>query len=179
LPSRNMTPITFINYPALLLSIAFLTPTSALSQENSQIRDIDVKIKATLIKVINGKETMEPAVDVKPGDTIEYQAIYVNKSGHRINQIQAILPIPNGTEYVPKTAHPAYAEARVENGEFKSIPLKTEVRGGDGLTHTITVPEKNYRELRWRIDHIDPSKNNVVSMRVKVQKSEQTNKDRA
>src|SRR5690242_3433480 len=86
---------------ALVLSSAF--PLLAADAAN-----VVVNMEAwKVVKGAEGKEKFESADKAKPGDVIEYKAVYQNKGKVAATDVQATIPVPLGTEYLPTSAKPA------------------------------------------------------------------------
>lgn len=68
-----------------------------------------------------GKEKLEDASSVKPGDVIEYRVTYTNSGKRAIKNMLATLPVPLETEYLPQTAKPGASmmNAATLNGVFR------------------------------------------------------------
>ena len=101
-----------------------------------------------VVRDAGGKESFVPAEAVKPGDVVEYTATYRNTTRQPLTRLEATLPIPAGTEYVPGTARPANARASADGATFGEMPLKRTVKR-NGADVTEIVPPSEYRALRW------------------------------
>ncbi|PTQ91158.1 DUF11 domain-containing protein [Agitococcus lubricus] len=122
-----------------------------------------VQINLELFKVVVGKDGKESLVDskqTKPGEIVEYRATYKNVSKANVKKLVAKLPVPEGMEYVSKTAKPANAEATIDNTNFAPIPLL----GADKKE----IPVKEYKAVRWHVAELAADKSFVVSVRMKV-----------
>ena len=131
----------------------------------------EIEAVLTSKKVIVGaeqKETLIDAKNVKPGEIIEYQATYANKSKASISQLTPNLPIPEGTEYLPGSARPARVKATLGDGKFEAIPLKRKVKLPDGKEVEQEVPASKYRALQWSLGELPAGKSMTVSARVRV-----------
>lgn len=115
-----------------------------------------------------GQELLSSADKVRPGDLLEYRAVYTNRSDHRLDGVLATLPVPEGMEYQPRTATPAKALAATSNGEFAAEPLMRKVKRPDGTDAVEAVPYDEYRALRWQIGSLEPQQSMTVSARVRV-----------
>lgn len=117
-------------------------------------------------KDAQGKEQLVEAGSVKPGDVLEYKATYSNRSGKPITGLVADLPIPEGLEYLPKSAKPGAAavKAATRNGVFAAEPLTRVVNG-----KSEPVPYTEYRTLRWTVGQLPANGVTVVSARARVE----------
>ena len=125
------------------------------------IRDASVECVLTASKVVidaDGKEQFVSAETAKPGEIIEYAVVYSNNTGERVKGLQATLPIPRGTTYVPDSA------------EFAPLPLTREVKLPGGVEMQ-EVPCDEYRLLRWNVGDLEVDESVTVTARVQVLRS--------
>ena len=115
-----------------------------------------------------GKETLEPADKAKPGDVIQYEAVYRNAGSAAVQGLQATVPVPEGLTFIAGSARPAGAQASLDGKSFEAIPLMREVKKIDGTTVKQAVPLAEYRALRWSIDLLEAGKNVSVQLRAEV-----------
>ena len=116
-----------------------------------------------------GKEAFkEGASTVKPGDVIEYRVIYANRGSQAVSDIKANLPIPEGTEYVARSARPqgSILTASTGDGQFAAEPL---MHTPPGKTKLEPVPYEAYRGLRWDLGLLPAGAISEVKARVRVQ----------
>ena len=139
-----------------------------------QVRPVADKKEAVLIQLTQKRvvaspqgEKLEDAASVKPGDVIEYRATYTNVSKQAVQGLVAKLPIPEGLEYLPKTAKPfnATLQAAGRDGQFGVEPLQR--KAADGSVQTL--PYTEYRTMRWSIGQLNAGASVVVSARAKVE----------
>lgn len=151
--------------PGLLLVIAH----AALAQSGAQVAST---LSVTRIALnAEGREVAEPANSAKPGDVLEYVADYTNQGKHTALRLQASLPIPFGTEYLPNlpnSATPAPSLASVDGITFQPIPLKRQVRQANGTLLEQPLAYAQYRFLRWPAHDLAAGKHLLYSTRVKV-----------
>lgn len=114
----------------------------------------------------DGKEAISPADNAKPGDVLEYVATYRSKSA--VRQLEATLPIPVGTEYLPGSATPGGARASTDGVVFAAIPLKRKVKQSDGKEAEQLVPYAEYRYLRWPAQDLAAAALTKVGARVRL-----------
>jgi len=128
---------------------------------------VRVHLTQARVEIEAGKERLVEAESVKPGDVIEYRAVYTNTSKQSVSDLVARLPIPQGLEYVAKSAKasaglpPVQAAAR--DGKFAAEPLMV-TEGGK----KVAVPYDQYRELRWRVGAMEAGRSVTVSARARV-----------
>ena len=118
-------------------------------------------------KAADGRESLVPATNVRPGDVIEYAATYRNTGRAPITGVQATVPIPANTEYVPGSANPQDAKASVDGVTYAAMPLKRKaVRDGKAIEET--VPAREYRYLRWSAAQVAGEQSVTFTARVRV-----------
>jgi uncharacterized repeat protein (TIGR01451 family) len=134
----------------ITLAAALLALASAFSLHAQQpAGPVETRLEATkVVRAADGKEATASAEAAKPGDTIEYAATYRNRTRQAVRNLEATLPIPNNTEYLPGSARPANAKASVDGRAFADMPLKRKVVR-DGKEVEEQVPLREYRYLRW------------------------------
>ena len=90
--------------------------------------DVSVALTAYRVTMSQGKEAYVPAEQARPGEVIEYRAIYKNVGKQAVNDLMATLPVPQGLEYLPKTAQPVRLFASVD-GKNCSAHAQDQGRG--------------------------------------------------
>lgn len=115
-----------------------------------------------------GTEVLAPAEQARPGEVVEYQARYTNEGRDGVRQLIATLPIPNGMEYLPRTAMPAQVQASLDGSSFAAVPLRRKVRLADGREVMQEVPASEYRWLRWTLGSLAGNGAETVRARVRV-----------
>lgn len=130
---------------------------------------LDVRLTAAKIaRGVDGKEIAQPATTAKPGEVIEYRAVYSNKGKGKLTNVEATLPVPSGLEYSANTAVPAPVYASVDGTLFAPAPLKRKVRQADGREVDQEIPASEYRSLRWKLGDISAGENAAVSARMRL-----------
>ena len=81
------------------------------------------ELQQFLVTVEKGETVFKPVGEVKPGDLIEYRAVYTNVGKAAVSEVVVDLPIPEATEYQPRTARPAGVLAAVVGRNFAPEPL--------------------------------------------------------
>jgi uncharacterized repeat protein (TIGR01451 family) len=115
-----------------------------------------------------GRETFVAADQAKPGEIVEYRAVYHNLGTSAVREVAATLPIPAGTELVRSTARPARMLASVDGVTFAAPPLKRKERLADGREVEREIPIAEYRWLRWPLGAIAAGGSQAVRARVRV-----------
>lgn len=149
---------------AALVALVLPVPFTAFAQSA-----LGISLTAHRVAVdARGRESFQPAAEAKPGETVEYRAAYRNSGVASVGEVQATLPIPDGTEYVARTARPAPALASLDGRTFEPVPLKRRIRLPNGQETVREIPAAEYRFLRWTLGSIDAGRAQTVSARVRV-----------
>jgi uncharacterized repeat protein (TIGR01451 family) len=152
-------------FRSILLFFVVLSPFAHAQNANDVSSTLIVNRVAT---PAGGKETSEPAKTAKPGDMLEYVAEYRNTGKAPAKKLEATLPIPSGTEYVPDSAKPAGAWASLDGNTFEPVPLKRKVKQPDGKLIEELVPYAEYRFLRWPAQDLPAGQSLKYSARAKL-----------
>lgn len=138
------------------------TPTEAAQKKTVAV----VLTQAKVVKDAQGKEQLVAADSVKPGDVLEYTATYTNHTGKSVTGLVANLPIPEGLEYLPRSAKPGatLVKAATKDGAFAAEPLARNVNG-----KSEPVPYNEYRSLRWTLGQLPANGVTAVTARAKVE----------
>jgi uncharacterized repeat protein (TIGR01451 family) len=116
----------------------------------------------------DGRESLGPATSVKPGDVLEYSSSYRNVGKAPARSLQATLPIPAGTEFLPGSTRPVAATASTDGMNFAPLPLKRKLKQADGREVEQLVPTAEYRALRWAPVDLPPGQTLQFVARVRV-----------
>jgi len=149
---------------AAVTLIFIALPVVAAEQESVTVELTNRKV----VKDPNGKEKFESAEKAKPGDVIEYKAIYRNKGKNPAVNVMATIPVPLGTEYIPGSAKPSKVAASTDGKEYAPVPLKKKVTLPSGQTEMRAVPYEEYRFMRWELKKLSPAESTTVVMRVRI-----------
>lgn len=128
---------------------------------------LESRLAARKVVVVDGRDTFADANAARPGDVIEYLATYRNTGASALTGMQATVPIPANTEFVPGSARPAGAKASLDGRAYADIPLKRTVTR-DGKQVEEQVPYREYRYLRWTAGELGGGKTLVYTARVRV-----------
>lgn len=155
---------TFIRAASAVVLVAATWPVAAQQQGNPLVTQLEAR---KVVRGADGKETFGAADNAKPGDVIEYVATYRNTGKQPLRDLEATLPIPANTEFLPGTANPSNAKASLDAKTFAAMPLKrTTVK--DGKPVEALVPARDYRALRWSTAELPAEKSARYTARVKV-----------
>jgi hypothetical protein len=127
-------------------------PRVATSQPSAS--PIQTQFKAfKVIFLSGGKEELEPASSVSPGDVVEYVAVHRNVSGKRLLNTDFAIPIPHGMSLwqggVQPTSGKLIANTK-ESGTEKSASSQERAR------------------VVWRVDQLNPGQSIEVKLRVSI-----------
>lgn len=154
-----------------LLAVALFPPTGMAATT------VPVGVRLVAHKVVidaDGKESLAAAREIKPGEVLEYQAVYINQSKQPVQNVKAVLPIPSGAfSYVAGGANPARVSASVDGKKFEAVPLMRTVILPDGKREFRPVPVSEYRYLRWDLGDMKPGAQATVAARMRMAGLEQ------
>jgi uncharacterized repeat protein (TIGR01451 family) len=146
-----------------IVSVALFAPALAFADG-----DVHVALTAQRVTVANGHDVFVSADKARPGDVLEYRAVYRNDGRNAVRDLFATLPVPNGLEYLPKTAAPAVVLASTDGQSFAPVPLVRKERAADGREVIREVPHSEYRALRWSIGTLAAKEARTVRARMRV-----------
>lgn len=136
--------------------LAFLTP--ALSAQSAPASPLVINLATFAVAVAeNGKETLTPVAEAKPGQVLVYQATYRNSGATPLNNVAASVPVPAEFAYIEGSARPAALEASIDGQAF----------------FPVAQPPKNttsaaWRVLRWSPRSLAPGAVFTTEIRVRV-----------
>jgi uncharacterized repeat protein (TIGR01451 family) len=176
-----LTKLKFAVSPSLLaIMLTVASPgvhaqTAAAQEKKPVAEKANEKIVAKLeqyrvVKDEQGREKLESAATIKPGEVIEYRVVYKNVTAQAVSNMAATLPVPKDTVYVAKSAQTSKpgvkpAEAAAEDGQYAVEPL---MHIPPGKSKSEPRPYRDYRFLRWQLGSIAPGGEVQVSARVSV-----------
>lgn len=168
--NKSVFRLRAVRFPSFLLAFAATVfVASAVQAQPAAKADEPLAIKLTQSKVISDKqrETLADASNVKPGDVVEYRAVYTNTTKQPITRLVATLPLAKGLEYIPQTARPTQPApmAATEDGVFGPLPLMRKVPGS---AQPVLVPYLEYRSLRWNVGQLNGGASFEVVARLRV-----------
>lgn len=146
------------------------TPARATASAPARVEAVGIVLtQAKVVKSADGKEQLVDAPGVKPGDVLEYRAVYTNRTDKAVTGAMATLPIPEGLVYQPRSARPVSSagvtlQAATKDGVFAAEPLMRQVKG-----KAEPVPYAEYRALRWNLGSLGAKAQATVSARAAVE----------
>lgn len=135
--------------PATAASSAARAATSKPSASPIQTQFKAYKV----IFLSGGKEELEPASSVSPGDLVEYVAVHRNVSGRRLLNTDFAIPIPYGMSLWQGSVQPA---SGVLKQPEQSGQESAAAKGGDRP------------RMVWRVEKLDPGQSVQLKLRVSV-----------
>jgi len=120
-----------------------------------------------------GETKLGDASLVLPGDVIEYQATYNNRSP-TVLAVTATLPVPEAVEYIRDSAKskPSLPHSVAQkDSQFAQEPLIKKVTTIGGAILSQPVPFADYRFVRWDLGRLLPNTSVEVSIRATVAQS--------
>ncbi len=145
------------------VTVAFLAPVLAYADG-----DVHVTLQAARVTMTNNREVLASAAQAKPGEILEYRAVYTNDGKRAVRQLLATLPIPAGVEYLPRTAAPTVVLASLDGVSYAAVPLTRKERTADGREVIREIPASQYRFLRWAVGTLAAKQACTVTARVRV-----------
>jgi len=137
---------------------------------------VTVRMEAYQIVLKNKVEKRVIAKEAKPGDLLEYVAIYHNNTDHAISNLKGTMPIPEGMILIVDSPRPRHVLASLNGKTFAAMPLKRRVKQADGSLKEVLVPLSEYRFLRWNMGVLQGEKSKNISARMQVTPLEQSAK---
>lgn len=136
--------------------------------DNVGKKEVEVSLQQFKVGKRAQTEVLEPADRIKPGEVIEYQVSYRNTTNHLVRQLNATLPVPAETEYIPNTASPQGVQASLDGVSYQAVPLYRMVKLPNGQTEKREVPVAEYRSLRWSLGDLPANQKMTVSARMRL-----------
>ncbi|WP_201632076.1 hypothetical protein [Psychrobacter immobilis] len=133
---------------ALQLTPTFSTPDVV----NAQTKVMKI------LKNKDGREMAVPANHIAPGDVIEYHTTYTNTTAQPVNDINAMVSLPNGVQLVSLNS-PLPTLATTGGDSYQAIQQ---------VGNTVVITE-NYSGLKWNLVDLPANAPQTVVIRAKVQ----------
>lgn len=145
----------------VLIALAWMPAAWAAPVVKSQLQ-------VRMVAMVSGHEVLQPVTAAKPGDLLQYRAVYSNAGDAAAGHLLANLPIPAGTTLQDSGIEPAGALASTDGNRFAPMPLLRTVTGKDGKPRQEPVPLGEIRALRWDLGVLAPHQDKSVQARVRV-----------
>ena len=157
--------LSMIPLPLVVCLVALSPSAFAAAEKATLTSELQVW---NVVKKADGAEALLPAQSVKPGDVLQYTAVYRNADSRAVSHLVASLPIPAGTELVGASAVPREVQASLDGKVYAATPLMRKLRRADGQMVDVPVPLTEYRYLRWPEQQIAAGASFSTSARVRV-----------
>lgn len=154
----------------LFLSLLVLLTTPARADAG---RGAEVLLKAykvvTIASAKGPQETLEALDHVRPGDTVEYEAAYVNRTGQTVHDVAVTIPVPEGgLVYSASHRTPAPSTATADGKQYDALPLMRAEAQADGRRVMRAVPLSEYKALRWNLGDVPAGTTRIVRARMQL-----------
>ena len=126
------------------------------------------QLEVRQVVIESGRELLKPASAARPGDLLQYRAVYSNSGNQPAGHLLASLPVPPGTTLQSSGIEPGGAQATLDGNHFAPMPLMRSVVGKDGQLQQQPVPLSEIRALRWDLGTLAPRETRAVQLRVHV-----------
>ena len=163
LPTAQVLPVTLTPATQLPVTNQIITTTSldALQLTPTFSTPDIVNAQTKIMKILknsDGREVAVPANHIAPGDIIEYHTVYTNTTAQPVNDINAMVSLPNGVKLVSLNS-PLPTLATTGGDSYQTIQQ---------VGNTVVVQE-NYSALKWNLVKLSPNAAQTVVIRAKVQ----------
>jgi len=162
--------------PKMLLLLGIFLAGWALAQTGS----IKLDLKAFRVVGVQEQnrtiERLEPAIEAKPGEVVEYQLTAQNTTDTVLRQVALVIPIPASTAYQPSSAQPlqlgdtlVIAEFSFDGGRtYGKLPLKRKVKvmeNGKEVEKEVEVKPEEFTHARWVLPQMGARQTVMLKLR--------------
>ena len=161
LPVTTTTQLPVINTSVISAPVTTITSIDALQLKPTFSTPDVVNAQTKVMKILknsDGREIAVPANPIAPGDIIEYHTVYTNTTAQTVNDINAMVSLPNGVRLVSLNS-PLPTLATTGGDSYQTIQQ---------VGNTVVVQE-NYSGLKWNLVNLNPNAAQTVVIRAKVQ----------
>ena len=161
LPVTTTTQLPVINTSVISAPVTTITTIDALQLKPTFSTPDVVNAQTKVMKILknsDGREIAVPANHIAPGDVIEYHTVYTNTTAQTVNDINAMVSLPNGVRLVSLNS-PLPTLATTGGDSYQTIQQ---------VGNTVVVQE-NYSGLKWNLVNLNPNAAQTVVIRAKVQ----------
>lgn len=160
LPVIDATQLPVINAP-LTNQVTTITSIDALQLKPTFSKPDVVNAQTKVMKILKdsaGNQVAVPANHIAPGDVIEYHTTYTNTTAQPVNDINAMVSLPNGVKLVSLNS-PLPTLATTGGDTYQTIQQ---------VGNTVVVKE-NYSSLKWNLVNLNPNAAQTIVIRAEVQ----------
>ena len=161
LPITTATQLPVINTSVINAPVTTITSIDTLQLKPTFSTPDVVNAQTKVMKILknsDGREVAVPANHIAPGDIIEYHTVYTNTTAQPVNDINAMVSLPNGVRLVSLNS-PLPTLATTGGDTYQTIQQ---------VGNTVVVKE-NYSGLKWNLVNLSPNAAQTVVIRAKVQ----------
>ena len=161
LPVTTTTQLPVINTSVINAPVTTITSIDTLQLKPTFSTPDVVNAQTKVMKILknsDGREIAVPANHIAPGDIIEYHTVYTNTTAQTVNDINAMVSLPNGVRLVSLNS-PLPTLATTGGDTYQTIQQ---------VGNTVVVQE-NYSGLKWNLVNLNPNAAQTVVIRAKVQ----------
>jgi hypothetical protein len=165
-PGITMTLLP-ASFSFVLITLAALAAPAAAAP-SAEVRLTAYKLIPAVAK--NGApESRQALKDVRPGDTVEYEAVYVNGSGQTAHDVQLTVPVPvGGVALIARQPAPLAGSGSLDGSHFSPLPLMRSEVLPDGRQVLHEVPLAELRALRWSLGDVPADTSRSVRARMQL-----------
>jgi uncharacterized repeat protein (TIGR01451 family) len=151
-------------FNSCVVAAIFVLSQTAMAQSAG----VSSTLSAKVVEQAGSKTVLSSAEKAKPGDVVEYRAVYANKGTSTAKQLLATVPIPPNTTLLVNTAEPSNAQGSLDGVTFATLPLVRKVKQPNGTLQEVPVALAEYRALRWEVGTVNAGAQAQVSLRVRI-----------
>ncbi len=136
----------------VVATIVAVTAVGAIADESPVSARMDVM---RVVVATDGTESLQPADEARPNDTIEYRLTYRNNSESPIRNLAITDAIPSGTVYVGETATTnsgLAVEFSINGGaSYHDWPIRIKHTAEDGTVSWQDATPEMVTHIRWTV----------------------------
>jgi uncharacterized repeat protein (TIGR01451 family) len=155
-----------------LAALCFLASGAAWAQGAAASVSAEPRLASRLVlaRVVmdSGAEKLVPADAIQPGDVLQYTAHFGNPTAATMRDVVASVPVPAGTQWLPRSEQPSPVLASVDGVVFAPMPLMRKLLLPNGQWKQVVVPLAEIRHLRWPARPLAANESFSTQMRVLV-----------
>lgn len=144
----------------LIALLGFGLAASVSAQATKEPLTVDFSVRKQ-VATEGGKAEWVAGQEAKPGDLLQYTAVYTNEGQGRLTGIKAVIPIPSEVTCMPETAQPTPTEASLDGVEF--LPWEVVLAAVADAQNPVSI-----RSVRWSVSELPTGAKFEASVRAKV-----------
>lgn len=147
-------------YLWLAVFFCFGSAANLAAQVAKEPLTVDFKVSKQVVTEA-GRTEWVSGQEAKPGDLLQYTAVYTNESKGRLTGIKAVIPIPAEVTCLPETASPTPEEASLDGVAF--LPWEVALAATADAENAVSI-----RAVRWSVSELQPNAKFEASISAKV-----------